>query len=139
MTPGSRQLRELVKLLRSEKVPALGGRVYPVVIPHSTDSRRKKPRYPAAVYARQGSLQDASVRGPAYQPVVGIAIVAQSEGDAGRTGYELIEEAMGQVFRALFGERGAALGLYMYPELPRDSYDDDAHLLRQEIQVVLNQ
>ena len=131
MTPGSRQLKALVALLKDrDKCPTLEGRVFPIALPQKLD------KYPAAVFARQGSLQDDTLRGAAYQPAVGIAVLAPFPR------YDEIEEAMGQVFRALQGGGD----LYMHPELPRDSLDYEAHvgnaqkgLLRQEIQVVFNQ
>ena len=132
MTPGSRQLKALVALLSNkERCPALGGRVFPVVLPHGHDG------YPAAVFARQGSLQDDTLRGAGYQVAVGIAVLAPFPA------YDKIEEAMGEVLRALQAG-GEGVALYMHPELPRDTFDDEAYvgdtmrgLLRQEIQVVL--
>ena len=131
MTPGSRQLKALVKLLK-ERCPTLDGRIFPIALPQKLDA------YPAAVFARQGSLQDDAFRGPGYQPAVGIAVLAPFPR------YDEIEQAMGEVFRAL--QHGGDITLHMNPELPRDSLDYEAHvgdaqkgLLRQEIQVVLNQ
>ena len=133
MTPGSSQLKALVRLLKDpERCPSLGGRIFPIALPQKLDE------YPAAVFARQGSLQDPAFRGPAYQLEVGIAVLAPFPR------YDEIEKAMGEVFQAL--QHGGDITLHMNPELPRDSLDYEAHvgnaargLLRQEIQVVLNQ
>ena len=132
MTPGSRQLKALVRLLSNkERCPALEGRIYPVVLPHGLHE------FPSATFARQGSLQDDSFRGAGYQVVVGIAVLAPFPA------YDKIEDAMGEVLKA-FQAGGEGVALYMNPELPRDTFDDEAYvgdtmrgLLRQEIQVVL--